>query len=106
MFWLLILAGIIAAAASLQAQVYLGTLSGSVSDATGAKIVGASVTATDVTTNFQTKVVTNGSGDYTIPFLTPDTYKVTVASAGFLTETRTGVILTAGATVAPALADW
>jgi hypothetical protein len=68
------------ASSPIQAQQYLGTLSGSVADATGAKIVGANVTAKDITTNFETKVVTNGSGEYTIPFLTPDTYTVTIAS--------------------------
>ena len=85
------------ASSPIQAQQYLGTLGGSVSDSTGAKIVGASVTAKNVTTNFETKIVTNGSGDYTIPFLTPDTYSVTVASTSFGTQTRTGIVLTAGA---------
>ena len=80
----------------LAAQQYLGTLSGNVTDSTGAKIVGAQVTATDVTTNFVTKVVTNGSGDYSIPFLTPDTYTVTIVANGFRSESRTGVTLTAG----------
>ena len=80
----------------LAAQQYLGTLSGNVTDSTGAKVVGAQVTATDVTTNFVTKVVTNGSGDYSIPFLTPDTYTVTIVATGFRSETRTGVTLTAG----------
>jgi Carboxypeptidase regulatory-like domain len=81
------------------AQQYLGTLSGSVSDATGAKIVGAQVTATDTTTNFVTKAVTNGAGHYSIPFLTPDTYTVTTESGGFGPQTRTGITLTAGANV-------
>ena len=93
-----VLAGLVASS-SMQAQQYLGTLSGSVSDATGAKVVGASVTATDVTTKFETKAVTNGSGDYTIPFLTPDTYSVTVASPGFRPEKRTDIVLTAGGIV-------
>src|ERR1022692_611143 len=55
------------------AQRYLASLTGNVSDPTSAKIVGAAVTATDLTTKFSTKTVTNGSGDYSIPFLTPDT---------------------------------
>src|ERR1035441_4757918 len=87
------------ASSSMQAQQYLGTLSGSVSDSTGAKVVGANVTATDVTTKFETKAVTNGSGDYTIPFLTPDTYSVTVASPGFRPEKRTDILLTPGGIV-------
>jgi hypothetical protein len=81
------------------AQQYLGTINGSVSDSTGAKIVDAAVTATDTTTNFISKGVTNGAGDYTIPSLTPDVYTITVSAKGFRIETRTGITLTAGATV-------
>ncbi len=62
-----------------QAQQYLGTLNGSVADLTGAKVVGAEVTATDTTTKFVTKAITNASGEYSIPFLTPDTYTIKVS---------------------------
>ena len=81
------------------AQQYLGTLNGSVADATGAKVVGAEVTATDTSTNFVSKGVTNGEGAYTIPSLTPDVYTLTVTAKGFRTETRTDITLTAGAAV-------
>jgi Carboxypeptidase regulatory-like domain len=84
---------------SASAQQYLGSISGSVSDASGAKVVGADVTATDTTTHFVSRGVTNNSGDYTIPSLTPDVYSITVTAKGFRTETRTGITLTAGATV-------
>jgi hypothetical protein len=86
------------ASSSIQAQQYLGTLSGSVADQTGAKVVGASVTAKAASTNFETKAITNGSGDYTIPFLTPDTYTVTIQAGGFGGQTLTGIVLTASAT--------
>ena len=52
------------------AQQYLGTISGSVADASGAKVVGAEVAAKDTSTNFVSKGVTNSAGDYTIPSLT------------------------------------
>ena len=81
-------------------QQYLGTISGSVADASGAKVVGAEVSATDTTTNFVSKGVTNNAGDYTIPSLTPDVYTITVTAKGFRIETRTGITLTAGTTVA------
>ena len=83
----------------LHAQRYLGSLTGNVSDPTSAKVVGATVVATDLTTKFSTKAVTNGTGDFSIPFLTPDTYDVTVEAKGFHTEALTGVVLTAGADV-------
>ena len=87
---------LILGALPLHAQRYLGSLTGNVSDGTGAKVVGATITATDVTTKFSTKSVSNSAGDYSIPFLTPDTYNVTITAAGFRTESRTGVVLTAG----------
>jgi len=83
----------------LQAQQYLGTLSGAVSDSTGAKVIGAQITATDMTTNFATKATTNGVGGYTIPFLTPDTYTINIAAKSFGSETRTGIVLTAGGSI-------
>ncbi len=83
----------------LRAQQFLGTLSGSATDATGAKVVGAQVTATDTTTHFVTKGITNDQGTYTLAFLTPDVYTITVTAKGFRTETRTGITLTSGSTV-------
>ena len=83
----------------LLAQQYLGALSGSVTDQSGAKVVGAEVTATDTITHFVSKGVTNSTGEYTIPSLTPDVYTITVTAAGFRGETRTDITLTAGATV-------
>src|SRR5271156_3813714 len=83
----------------LHAQQYLGTLTGEVTDSSGAKIANAEVSATDITTHYTTKTKTNGSGVYTIPFLTPDTYEVTVNISGFRPETRTDLLLTAGGNV-------
>ena len=83
--------------APLRAQQYLGTLSGEVTDASGAKVVKAEVTATAAATKFTTRAVTNNSGGYSIPFLAPDTYVVTITAPGFRTETRTDIVLTAGA---------
>ncbi len=55
---------------------YLGAISGVVTDSAGARIPDANVIATDTTTKFISKVVTDASGEYTIPFITPDTYDV------------------------------
>ena len=81
------------------AQQYLGTLSGDVSDSTGARVAGAQVTATNTATKFQTKAVTNGTGEYALPSLNPGTYTVSITANGFRTETRTSIELTSGATV-------
>jgi hypothetical protein len=98
-FWPLIVLGIMAGASSLKAQEYLGKITGQVTDSSGAVVASAEVTATDVTTKFSTKTTTNATGEYTIPFLAPDPYTVTVAASGFRKEERTSIVLTAGQTV-------
>ncbi len=98
-FWLLILSGIIAGAGSLQAQRYLGGLSGTVADQTGAIVPGAQVVAVESSTQFKTQVTTSAVGAYSMPALSPGTYAVTVTAKGFKTETRANIMLTAGQVV-------
>jgi hypothetical protein len=81
------------------AQQYLGTLSGDVSDSTGARVAGAQVIATNTATKFETKAETNGQGEYVLPSLNPGTYTVSISAGGFRTETRTDIQLTSGANV-------
>ena len=81
----------------LQAQEYLAKITGTVTDTTGAVIPGAKVTAQNEATHFLTPVTTNQNGAYTIPFLTPGTYSVTVEAKGFRKEEKTGITLTASA---------
>ena len=95
-FWLLILAGIIAGAGSLQAQRYLGGISGTVADQTGAILPGAQVVAVEDSTHFKTEVTALADGVFSMPTLPPGTYTVTVTAKGFKTETKTNIILTAG----------
>lgn len=80
----------------VQAQQYLGTISGSVQDATNAKIPGAVVTVEENSTHFKTTAKTNGSGVYSIPGLNPGTYTVTASSQGFKTASQSNVTLTVG----------
>jgi Carboxypeptidase regulatory-like domain len=78
------------------AQRYLGSIQGEVTDATGAKIGGATVTAEEGDTHFKTTATTNSDGVYSFPSLNPGTYKVTSGAQNFGAMTRTGVVLTAG----------
>ncbi|WP_420236806.1 TonB-dependent receptor domain-containing protein [Telmatobacter bradus] len=77
----------------LHAQQYLAGVSGTITDGTGAVVVGATVTAENVDTHFKTLDTTNQVGAYVIPFLTPGTYSVTVAANGFRSAEKTGVVL-------------
>ena len=69
------------------------TILGTVTDASGAVIAGATVKVTSVDTGFTRQITTEASGDYVVPDLDPGRYSVTVDLAGFKTFTRTGIEL-------------
>ncbi len=74
------------------------TLVGNVTDASGASVVNAAVTVTNVDTNVATRTKTNGDGAYYVPFLITGNYSITVEAAGFKRFTQTGLIFNAGET--------
>ena len=78
------------------AQEFRGTITGSVTDATGAQIAGAKVTVTEIHTNTKTQTVSDSSGHYTAPFLLPGDYDIAGASPGFKEALRKGVHVGAG----------
>src|SRR5262245_12522890 len=63
------------------------TLSGTVSDPTGALIPGVEVTAKNVATGVSATTLTNESGTYRFPSLQPGTYEATAVLSGFSTQT-------------------
>jgi hypothetical protein len=65
------------------AQISKGTVSGRVTDPTGAVVTGANVVATEMSTGSNYTVVTNRAGEYTFPFVAPGTYRVAVSMNGF-----------------------
>src|SRR2546428_8749991 len=71
-----------------RAQDFRATLNGRVVDTTKAAIPGAAVTAHNVETNETVAVTTNADGNYTIPFLRPGAYSLTVEAPGFKKYTR------------------
>jgi hypothetical protein len=58
-------------------------LNGTVTDSTGGVIVGASVVATAVDTQIESKAVTTDAGVYVIPYLPAGRYRVEVTAPGF-----------------------
>jgi hypothetical protein len=78
------------------AQRDLGTLTGTVSDPTGAAVPNAKVTITEDATGVVYDVVTGANGEYTRPLLKPGTYTLTVEAAGFRKAEQKNVIVTAG----------
>src|SRR5262245_37068585 len=72
------------------------TVSGTVSDATGALIPGVEVTATNVNTGIMTVQVSNETGSYLFASLQPGAYRVSAALTGFQTQTFQNVQLSQG----------
>jgi len=60
-----------------------GTILGTVTDTTGGVIASAKVDVTNIATGVVIHTQTSSTGDYTVPFLNPATYKVTVMLTGF-----------------------
>ncbi|MEO8482384.1 MAG: carboxypeptidase regulatory-like domain-containing protein [Acidobacteriota bacterium] len=74
-----------------------GTVAGSVKDAQGGVIPGATVTMTSETRGTKVPgVVTNAQGDFVFVNIAPDSYRVQVAMSGFKTLVRSGVAVSPG----------
>ena len=65
------------------AQTLYGSITGTVTDAQGAAVPGATVTATNVGTQHTVSVPTDSDGNYTFRNLLPGTYDLTRRSTGF-----------------------
>src|SRR5260370_1186431 len=78
------------------AQVAGGSISGTVSDPSGAAVAGAQVSVEDQASGTTRQVATGASGLYTAPNLTPGSYRVTVSAPGFSTVVRTGLTVSVG----------
>ncbi len=81
------------------AQTDRGTITGTVTDASGAVIVGAKVTATNTATGISTETSTSGAGVFTIPQLTVGVYRVAVEQSGFKRFVQEGLTVPLGQTV-------
>ena len=78
---------------SVAAQEITGSISGVVSDSSGALIPGVKVTVTNTGTNVSKSVVTGASGAYRVPFLFFGTYQVKAEHDGFKTSQMDKVTL-------------
>jgi hypothetical protein len=77
---------------TVSAQVTTGTLVGTVHDA-GGVVPGVNVTVRDVNKGTSSIFVTDETGSYTAPFLSPGTYAVEVSVPGFKKWVRNDVVL-------------
>jgi len=85
--------------AAAAAQTGAGSLTGIVSDQSGAKVPGATVTATNQATNVAYTAVSNEAGNYSITSVPVGTYVVKAELSGFKTVTTDAIAVEAKAIV-------
>src|SRR5579871_1497032 len=84
---------IISSGAAVHAQTATGTISGTVTDASGAVIPSATVTVTNKATGIARTLTANSEGLYSAPALPAGEYEVRVEMQGFRTEVRPAQVL-------------
>jgi hypothetical protein len=84
-----VLCVVCALASPAWAQDFRGTIAGTIKDATGI-VPGVSVAVKNVETGVVQTVVTDGKGQFQVPYLIPGTYSVTVELKGYKTVVRVG----------------
>jgi hypothetical protein len=87
----LALIAFVALAGPLEAQVLYGTLTGEVTDTSGAVIPGASVKITNALTGVVHEATSNGEGVYVLTDLDPGTYSIIAAAPGFAPIQQDGI---------------
>jgi hypothetical protein len=75
------------------AQTTSTTILGTATDASGAVLAGAKVTATNTQTGIRRDTTTSSSGDYSFPLVDVGTYDVSVEAQGFRAEVRRNVLV-------------
>jgi hypothetical protein len=79
--------------ASLRAQSFTGTVSGTVRDPSAAAVARATVTLVHESTNQQRRQTTTDAGTFMYPELLPGTYRLEVEATGFKKYLRSGIVV-------------
>jgi len=74
---------LLAATVPAAAQDFRGTIQGRITDASSGAVPGATVTASHTETNVAASAVTDADGNYSLPFLAPGPYRLTIELTGF-----------------------
>ena len=95
--------GLIGRAAMAQDQTSSSALNGSVADASGALVSGATVTLTGTENGVTRTFTTSGSGSFAFRLLPPGAYTLKVDSPGFKSYRQEGIVLSAAQTATQAI---
>src|SRR6202521_579906 len=79
-------------------QTITGTISGDVTDTSGAVVAGATITVENLGTSQKRTATTTASGTFIVPDLAIGRYKVTATAEGFKTLTQAAEVLTGAVT--------
>src|ERR1700683_5173491 len=71
-------------------------LNGTVTDASGSSVAGATLSVRNTDTNTTYTATSNDRGVYAVANLTPGNYELKVSFTGFASYTQTGIVLTVG----------
>jgi len=82
--------------ASAQNAISTGSISGQVTDTSGAAVGGATVAATNEATGVKLTAKTNSTGFYSFPSLTVGSYNISVSVTGFKTAIVNGLLVQVG----------
>ncbi len=90
---LLVAALVLGLAESATAQIVSGTITGSVTDSSGAAIAGAKLILTSEDQGFTRETVSNAGGGYLFPTLRPGKYRLATTHPGFKTDNVSNIEL-------------
>lgn len=85
--------------AAMFGQETRSTLTGRVTDSTGAIVPHARIAVTNLDSGAKASLLSNSAGEYTVPFLVPGPYRIAVTSDGFKSFVHTGIKLQTQQTV-------
>ena len=94
-----IFAALVFTAAPSHAQVVGGSISGAITDSSGAAVPGATVIIRNQETGSQRQLTTDGSGLYNAPSVSVGRYSVSASKEAFATQQRDGIVVIVGQAV-------
>jgi len=93
---LIILVGLVGSGFLVYGQGTSASLTGQITDPSGAAVAGAVVTVTNIDTNLAPSVKTDGAGNYLVRPLPIGNYTLAIDAAGFARYVQKGIVLTVG----------
>src|ERR1035437_4415346 len=91
----LVVCGVASAGVLGFGQATNGSLTGQVSDPSGAAIPGATVTLTNVDTNYPQKATGDSVGVYLFKLVPPGNYTLAIETSGFASYNQKGIVINA-----------